>query len=74
MKLVNERAADLKHDYLTLENQLENVVNEAISITSIADSSAKLTRIGELNNLYLYLANGEHFTLPQRIYTHGRSS
>ena len=72
MKLVNERAADLKHDYLTLENQLENVVNEAIPMTSMADSSVKLTIIGELNNLYLYLANGKHFPLPQRICARSR--
>ena len=48
-KLASTRAADSKLDYPTLENQPERLMNEAISLTSIDDSSVKLTRVGEPN-------------------------
>ena len=41
------RAAHLKHDYPTLENQTESLINEFMSLTSIDDSSVKLTRVGK---------------------------
>ena len=55
-KLVSARANYRKHDFPTLENQLESLINEAISLMSIDDSSVKLTRNGEPNKLFLYLA------------------
>ena len=60
MKCVSARAAHLKHDYPALENQLEILINEAVSLTSIDDSSVELTIIGEPNNLYLHLARHGH--------------
>ena len=41
---------------LQLENQPESLLNETISLTSMGDSSVKLTRVEEPNNLYLHLA------------------
>ena len=55
-KLVSVRAAQLNHDYPTLENQIESLINGAISLTSMDDSSIKLKRAGESNNPYLHLA------------------
>ena len=43
-----------------MENKLESVVNEAIFLISIGDSSVKLARNGEPNNLYQYLARDGH--------------
>ena len=51
-KFVSVRAAYSKHDYHTLENHTESFINEAISLTSIDESSVKLTRVGEPNNPY----------------------
>ena len=36
---------------LSLENQPENLLNKIISLTTIDDSSIKLTRIGKPNNI-----------------------
>ena len=56
-KLVSARAAHLNHSYPTLENELESLTNEAISLTSMDDSSVRLTRVGgEQNKICLYLA------------------
>ena len=52
----NATAPHEKHDYSTLENQSESIINEAISLISIDDSSVKLKRNGEPNNLCLHLA------------------
>ena len=49
------------HHYSTLENQTESLIYEAISLISIGDSSVKLTRNGETNNLYLRLARDGHW-------------
>ena len=38
-KLVNARAAHSKHDYPTMEKQPESLITEAISLTSLDDSS-----------------------------------
>ena len=59
-KSVSARAAYPKYDYPTLENQLASLINEVICLISINDSSAKLTRNGEPNNLYLHLARNGH--------------
>ena len=56
--LVGARAANQKHDYTTLENHPESLINEAISLISLDDSSVKLIR--KPNNLYLHLARDEH--------------
>ena len=40
----------------TLEIQADNLINEAISLTLMDDSSVKLTLVGEPYNLYLHLA------------------
>ena len=48
-KLASARAAHQKHDYPTPENQPKSLINEAICLTSIDDSSIKLTRSGEPN-------------------------
>ena len=48
------------NDNLTLENQPESLINEAISLISIDDSSVKLTINGEANNLYVHLAKDGH--------------
>ena len=53
-------AAHLKHDYYTLKNHPEILINETISLVSINYSSVKLRRAGEPNNLYLRLARGGH--------------
>ena len=58
--MVSARAANLKHDYPMLENQPEDLINEAVSLTSMDGSSVKLTRVGEPNNLYLQLASDRH--------------
>ena len=58
--MVSARVAHFKHDYPILENQPESMMNEAISLTSIDDSSVKLTRVGEQNKLYLHLARDGH--------------
>ena len=50
-KLLGARAAHQKHDDSTMKNQPESLINEAISLISINDSSVKLTRNGEPNNL-----------------------
>ena len=50
-----------KHDYTTLENQPESLINEAIFLISRDDSSVKLIRNGEPNNLYLHLARERHW-------------
>ena len=55
------RAGYLKHAYPKLENQLENLINEVISLMSIYNSSVKLTRNGEPNNVYLELARDGHW-------------
>ena len=52
--MVSARVADKKHD--TLKNQSESFVIEVIFLISVDDSSVKLTRNGEPNNLVLYLA------------------
>ena len=39
MSITRSRAAHLKHDYPTKENQPESLINEAISLTSIDDNS-----------------------------------
>ena len=57
-KLVNARATHIKHDYPTLAKQAESLISKAISLTSMDNSCAKPTRIGEPNNLYLHLAGG----------------
>ena len=59
-KLISSRAAHQKHGYSTLENQPESLINEAILLTLIDDSSDKLTTNGEPNNLYLHLARDGH--------------
>ena len=59
-KLISARADHQKHDYLTLENQPESLINEAICVISIDNSSVKLTRNGEQNNLYLHQARDGH--------------
>ena len=59
-KLVTARVAHQKHDYCTLENQPERLINEAISLISVDDSSVKLTRNGEPNDLFLHLARDGH--------------
>ena len=53
-------SAHPKLDYPTLENQSESLIYEAISLISTDDSSVKLTRNREPNNLYLYLARDVH--------------
>ena len=58
--LVSTRAAQIKHDYLMLENQSESWINEIMSLISMVDISVKLTRVGEPNNLYLNLARDDH--------------
>ena len=55
------RAAYLKDIYLTLENQPKSLINEAISLTPMDDSSVMLIRGGKPNNLYLRLARDEHW-------------
>ena len=59
--MVSARTAYLKHDYPTLENQPESLINEVISLTSMDDSSVKLTRVGWPNNLYMHLARDGHW-------------
>ena len=59
-KLISARADHQKHDYLTLENQPESLINEAISLMSIDDISVKLARNGEPNELFLHLARDRH--------------
>ena len=49
-----------KHDYPTLEIQPESLIYEAVYLISIDDSSVKLTRNGNQNNLYLHLAREGH--------------
>ena len=44
-----------------LENQPESSIYEAISLTSMDDSSGKLIRVRETNNLYLHLARDRHW-------------
>ena len=39
-----------------VENLAESLINEAISLTSMDDSSDKISGIGEKNNLHLSLA------------------
>ena len=58
--MVGAKAAHLKHDYPTLENQPESLINKAISLTSMDSSFVKLTRVGVLNNLYMHLARDGH--------------
>ena len=41
-----------------MENHPESLINEVILLTSIDDSSVKLTRNGESNNLYLLFLSG----------------
>ena len=50
------KAEHQKHNYPRLENQLENLINEVTSLTSMENSFKKLTRFGEPNKLYLQLA------------------
>ena len=45
-----------KHDYLTLGNQPESSIYEAIYLISIDDSAIKQKRNEEPNNQYLCLA------------------
>ena len=45
--MVSARIAHQTYDYPTLENQPESLINEAISLMSIDDSSVKLIRNGE---------------------------
>ena len=52
----NRKGCLSKHDYLTLKNQPESSIYEAIFLESIDDISVNLTRNGEPNNLYLYIA------------------
>ena len=54
--LASARAGHLKHDYPTLENRPEGLINKGIFLTSMDDSSIRLARIAEPNNLYLQLA------------------
>ena len=54
------RAVPLKQDYPTLENQPENLIIEALSLTSMDDSSIGMPRIGEPNNLYPQLVRKGH--------------
>ena len=42
----------LKHNYPTLKNQPESLINEAIALISIDDSAIRLTRVGEPSNLH----------------------
>ena len=58
--MVSARAKRLKYDYSTLENKPERLRNEPIPLTSMDDSSIRLTRVGESNNLYLDLARDGH--------------
>ena len=44
-------AAYLKHDYLTLKNQPESLIFEAIALTSMDNSSVKLTGVVQPNKL-----------------------
>ena len=53
--MVSARAAHQKFDYLTLEKQPESFINDTVYLTSIDDSSIKLLRNREPNNLYLHL-------------------
>ena len=46
---------------VSAKNQPETLINEAISLISIDDSSVKLTINGELNYLYLQLASDGHW-------------
>ena len=57
---MSARAANQKHDYPTLENQPETLTNEAISLISIDDSSAKLKRNGDPKNLFLNVVRNGH--------------
>ena len=50
-KLVRARSAHQKHDYPTLENQPESLLNAAISLMSIGGISVKLTIYEESNNM-----------------------
>ena len=59
-KLVSAKATHQKHDYPMLENQPESLINKDMSLTSMDDSSVKLTRNGELNNIFLHLARDGH--------------
>ena len=61
--MVSVRAAELKHDYFTLDNQTECMINQAISSTSKDDRSDKLRRVEEPNNAYIHLfSNGSAST------------
>ena len=51
--MVSARIAHVMHDYCKLANQPESLINQAIILTPTDDSSVKLTRVGEPNNLYL---------------------
>ena len=59
-KLASARAAHQKHDNPKLANQPDSLIYEAIPLMSIDDSSIKLTRNGEPNNLFLHLARDGH--------------
>ena len=59
-ELIRTRAAYQKHDYSTLENQPESLINKAISLMLIDDDSVKLTINREPNNLFLHLARDGH--------------
>ena len=55
------RATHSKHDYPTLGNQPENLINEAISFLDINERKLRQTeRVGVPNNLCLHLARNEH--------------
>ena len=49
-KLVSAKAALLKHIFSTLEYQPVSLINEATSLTSMDESSVKLTSVGEPDN------------------------
>ena len=79
--MVTARVANQEHDYPMLENQPESVINKTRSWISIDNSSVRVTRNGEPNNLYPYLAretgtdkeSRKESPLPQRFCMPGRS-
>ena len=60
-KLVSARAAHSKARLPYAFNQFEDLINEAIFLTSMNDSFVRLARIEEPNNIYLHLARDGHW-------------